>query len=470
VVKHSPAWVDELRGLLPDGAVTTEPSELDAHAVDAWPVARKQLQRGEKPYLPDAVARPASTGDVATVLGWAAERRVPVTAWGAGSSVTGAPLPLRGGVVLDMSLMDRVIDLNGDDLLLRVEAGARGGAIETFLNDHGFTLGHSPQSLSLSTVGGWVATRASGQFSSRWGGIEDRLAAMTVVLAGGDTIRTPSSPRGSAGPDLRGLFIGSEGTLGVVTEVVLSIVPLPDSRVLESVVLHDVPAGLRAMREIMRSGLRPSLLRLYDEREAAHAVRDPTIERPILLMGFDGLEPVVRAEQAEAVRISQSEGGEAVGAGPAEAWMERRFDFSYVETVLNSPGGFAETIEVADRWGRIEVTHQELRKVLDGLADHVLGHFSHAYMSGVSLYLIILGETVSDTDAEYRLLQIWDAAMRACLDRGTAITHHHGFGIARLSVIREFLSESIIALERIKDALDPSGIMNPGKLGLGDTT
>jgi alkyldihydroxyacetonephosphate synthase len=188
----------------------------------------------------------------------------------------------------------------------------------------------------------------------------------------------------------------------------------------------------------------------------------------ILLIGFEGVKDVARAEYSAGLDICRAEGGKVLGSDTALAWMGRRFDFSIVENLLEQPGGFAETIEVAHFWADILGTYNELKKVLAPLATEVLGHFSHVYPQGTSLYMILLGKVEDDAAAEERLMKIWDVAMNTCLERGAAISHHHGVGLARLPYIHRELGSSKLVLQRIKRALDPAGVLNPGKYDLND--
>ena len=373
---------------------------------------------------------------------------------------------MQGGILLDMSAICSVLTLDETNLLVRVEAGMMGHELEEELNARGYTLNHSPQSLRLSTVGGWVSTRATGQFSSRWGGIENLIAALTVVLPTGELIETKLAPRAAVGPEVRELFVGSEGTLGVVTDVTLKIFPVAEHRLFETVSFDTIEAGLTAVRRIMRIGLRPFLVRLYDRDEARHLMKGEEAPGNILLIGFEGVEDVAKAEYSAAIDICRAEGGKVLGPNTALAWMERRFDFSTVENLLEEPGGFAETIEVAHFWGGILRTYNELKKVLAPLTTELLGHFSHVYPQGTSLYMILLGRVEDDAAAEERLMKIWDVAMNSCLECGAAISHHHGVGLARLPYIRRELGSSTLVLQRIKGALDPAGVLSPGKLGL----
>jgi alkyldihydroxyacetonephosphate synthase len=463
--QENQSW-QELEAIVGGANVLTDAENLDQHSYDAWPVAAKWKGQGKLPYRPQVVVRPNGPQQVSQLLHWASQHGTPVTPWGLGSSVTGAPLAMHGGISLDLAGMNRILALDEIDLLVKVQAGKLGSELEQELNQRGYTLNHSPQSLDRSTVGGWVSTRATGQFSSRWGGIEDLALALTVALPGGEIVETLQAPRGAVGPDLRHAFIGAEGTLGVVLDVTLKIFPLPERRIFQTLAFASVEAGLEAMRGMMQAGLRPFLLRFYDPDEARHALQNPHFDGCAMFLGCEGLAGVAQAEYQACLELCTALGGQALGPEPALAWMERRFDFSAVENRLAQPGGLAETIEVAHFWDGILETYQTLKAGLAPYAAEVLGHFSHAYPQGTSLYMILLGQAADDAQAEARLLQVWQTAMQIALDKGAVISHHHGIGIARLAYLRPELGSAMQVLERIKLALDPAGIMNPGKLGL----
>lgn len=460
------AVVADLRTTLAGERVRTGDHDLVAAGHDTWPVSTKLARLDRHPNPPDVVAVARDEADVTAVLRVATAHDVPVTVRALASSVTGQPLPTRGGIVLDVSEIPPRWELDEQDMTVRASASQPGGALEDALQERGWTLGHSPQSLYRSTVGGWLATMATGQFSSYYGGIEDLVVGYTVLLATGERIHLTASPRAAMGPDLRTLFLGSEGTLGVIVDVELKAFPLPGRRLLDAVELPDVSAGVAVLREQAAAGLRPFLLRLYDPAEARHALQDPQAERPVVFVGTQGDERVARAEMDVLQEILARHGGRSLGPGPAERWMGRRFDFSTVEKLLDTDGGYAETIEVAHRWSGIEALHSELRATLEPLADEVLGHFSHSYPQGTSLYMILLGHADDDEDAVRRLGTVWREAMRVCLEHGAELSHHHGGGLARSAYARESLGGSHALLRRLKAALDPNGTLNPGKLGL----
>jgi len=455
--------LESLSAILPQDRISVLADDILAHSYDAWPVAIKWRQQGLQPCQPEAVARPRSAQEVSALLRWANETRTPVTPWGLGSAVTGACLTQHGGVTIDLSEMNATLALDDTNLMVTAEAGKRGDILEAELNERGYTLNHSPQSLNRSSIGGWVATRATGQFSSRYGGIEDLIVSLKAVLPDGTVVETRKTPRAAMGLDTKELFVGCEGTFGIVTEVTVKIFPLARERILEAVSFATVRAGLEVLRHITRDGLKPFLVRFYDEDEARHAMKDDGFAACVLFLGFEGT--AAQTEYEAALDICDRHQGQRLGAAPVDAWMGRRFDFSAIENVLARPEGVAETIEIVDFWDSIEGTYHALKSALAPLADEVLGHFSHVYAQGTSLYMILVGKAEDAQSAEQRLREIWDVSMRICLERGAAVSHHHGVGLARLPYIVDDLGSAHGVHSLVKRALDPHNIMNRGKLG-----
>lgn len=458
--------LEELTSLLGSDAVLKDKNSIIEHSYDTWSVSTKWKNQGKNFFPPDVVVKPNNTEQVSKLLNWATRNKIPVTPWGGGSSVTGQPLATQGGISLDMSNMDQVLSINDEALMVKVQAGKFGHILEEELNRKGYTLNHSPQSLDRSTVGGWIATRAMGQFSSRYGGIEDLAVSFTVVLPTGDVVKTMHAPRGAVGPDLRHIFMGAEGTTGVVTEVTLKIFPIAEFQIFETVVFDTVEAGVGVMRQIMRKDIRPFLVRFYDPVEAKHAMQDKSFNQCAMFLGFQGVEAIARAEYDTVIELCKSAGGTPIGKAPTEAWMARRYDYSTVEALLDQSGGLAETIEIAHFWDQILATYYELKEAVAPYADEVLGHFSHIYPQGTSLYVILLGKAKDNATAEENLKKVWDIAMAICLKNGAVISHHHGCGLARGPYIEQELGGSMQVLRTIKNEIDPAGIMNPGKLNI----
>ncbi|OON38661.1 FAD-binding oxidoreductase [Izhakiella australiensis] len=455
-----------LKSALPPQQVLTDSDTLQASSHDTWPLSTKLKRLGCHDYQADVVVNVTGEQQIQQVLALATAHDTPVTPRGLASSVTGQPLPTRGGIVLDLSTMSQQREINTTNMTVEVSSGYNGGKLEDELQQMGWTLGHSPQSLYQSSVGGWLSTLATGQFSSYYGGIEDLITAYTVILASGEHIRLKASPRAAMGPDLRQLFIGAEGTLGVVTSVQLKIFPLPQTRLFDTLELPSVEAGLHIMREQAMAGLRPFLLRLYDAAEARHAMQNPQQPLPVMFIGTQGIDGVARAEMDALMAIIQRHGGRSLGCEGVQGWMQRRFDFSTVEKRLDTPGGYAETIEVAHNWDGIASLYHALVDILTPLAGEVLSHFSHVYPQGTSMYMILLGQEQDDRQAVEKLRRIWQETMNVCLAHNAELSHHHGGGLIRSPYARQSLGSAHLLLRRVKQALDPNAILNPGKLGL----
>lgn len=458
--------ITDLKSILPESQVLSDRETLQASSHDTWPLSTKLRRLGCHDYQADVVVKVTDEKQIQQVLALATANDTPVTPRALASSVTGQPLPTRGGIVLDVTGMTQHREINITNLTVEVSAGYNGGQLEDELQQMGWTLGHSPQSLYQSTVGGWLSTLATGQFSSYYGGIEELVTAYTVILATGEKLRLKASPRAAMGPDLRQLFIGAEGTLGIVTSVQLKIFPLPQTRLYDSLELLSIDAGLEIMREQAMAGLRPFLLRLYDTNEARHAMQNPLQDKPVMFLGTQGVDAVAHAEMDAFMAIVHRHGGKSIGSEGVLKWMERRFDFSTVEKLLDSHGGFAETIEIAHTWDGISGLYHALHEMLTPLADEVLSHFSHVYPQGTSMYMILLGRESSDREAVEKLRTIWRETMRVCLEHHAELSHHHGGGLVRSPYARESLGSAHLLLRRVKQALDPNGTLNPGKLGL----
>ena len=458
--------ITDLKSILPESQVLSDRETLQASSHDTWPLSTKLRRLGCHDYQADVVVKVTDEKQIQQVLALATANDTPVTPRALASSVTGQPLPTRGGIVLDVTGMTQHREINITNLTVEVSAGYNGGQLEDELQQMGWTLGHSPQSLYQSSVGGWLSTLATGQFSSYYGGIEELVTAYTVILATGEKLRLKASPRAAMGPDLRQLFIGAEGTLGIVTSVQLKIFPLPQTRLYDSLELPSIDAGLEIMREQAMAGLRPFLLRLYDTNEARHAMQNPLQDKPVMFLGTQGVDAVAHAEMDAFMAIVHRHGGKSIGSEGVLKWMERRFDFSTVEKLLDSHGGFAETIEIAHTWDGISGLYHALHEMLTPLADEVLSHFSHVYPQGTSMYMILLGRESSDREAVEKLRTIWRETMRVCLEHHAELSHHHGGGLVRSPYARESLGSAHLLLRRVKQALDPNGTLNPGKLGL----
>lgn len=456
----------ELRELLGADAVRWDGETLAAHAHDTWALSLLRVMRDELRERPACVVSPPDTEAVAAVLRYANAHRIAVVPYGAGSGVCGGVLPDAGAIVIDLREMNRLVELNPIALTARVQAGMMGNTLESALNRRGFSCGHFPQSIDLSTVGGWVATRSAGQFSTRYGSIEDALVALEVVLADGAVVRTRPVPRASAGPDLRHVFLGSEGTLGVITEVTLRLLPQPASRRLASYRFVDMRTGLEAIRVFVRAGWRPPVVRLYDAAETERNFGEGIAAGGcLLLLLSEGPPSLTEAETAACDALCTEAGGAAVGPAPMEQWLDHRNVVPGFEPFLKR-GLVLDTIEVAAPWDRIADLYDRVVAALRAITGMLMasGHSSHSYLTGTNLYFTFVAQPEDPRNAAELYRTCWDVTMRETLAGGGTIAHHHGIGRVRRDWMSQELGAGVEVLRGLKRALDPNGILNPGVL------
>jgi len=447
--------------------VRSDRETLDRYRHDAW--VREELHdfEGRPAPRPLAVVEAASTADVARTLWLCREHRVPVVPFGGGSGVCGGTLPGAEAIVLSTRRLEGLLSLDDRDLTASFRAGTMGIDAERRVQESGLTIGHWPQSVELSTVGGWVATRASGQFSTAYGSIEDVVLALEVVLPDGSVLRTRETPRAAAGPDLRQLFLGSEGTLGVVTEVTFSLRPLPQRREGRAFHFGSFADGLDAIRRFVRAGWRPPVVRLYDARESRRSFRESSPKgRSLLLLLHEGPAELVAAEIAGVTRICDGVGGVAADAGAVDQWLERRNHVPSFRSFLEQ-GVIVDTIEIAATWSRVVKVYDRVTRSLGevpGLLS-ATAHSSHSYRSGTNLYFSFAVKPADPAQMAAAYAECWQRTMEATVAAGGGIAHHHGIGRVRRDHLAAEVGETGIALLRaIKRALDPHGLLNPGNL------
>ncbi len=434
-------------------------SERTVH--DLWPLGVMRRRGGQLPPLV-AVVRPATHEQVGALLRWAREQRVAVVPMGAATGVCGAVAPEAGQVALDLTGFDR-FDVDRQNLIVTAGAGLIGLDLEQRLYGYGLTLGHQPSSLPVSTIGGLLSTRSSGQESSRYGSIEDMLLGATVALPDGTIAYAGHGPRSAAGPALHQLLAGAEGALGVVLEVRLRASPIPAASAGRGYLFRGVEPGLDAMRRIMQAGLRPLVLRLYDEADTAF--QGITEAGCLLVTGAAGEPEVAQAEAAVMARLCA--GAADLGEAPFERWRNHRYALSaeLLLQTLEPPGSFVDTIEVAAAWTDLPALYRGIREDLSGRG-LALCHFSHAYPHGCCAYFTFAGSAGSEESALAAYESNWADAMRRCLAVPSAtISHHHGVGSVRAPWIREELGGWWPVWQAIRRALDPGMIMNPNAVG-----
>jgi alkyldihydroxyacetonephosphate synthase len=437
---------------------------LDERAVrDLWPLGLMEERDGlQRPKV--LVARPQGREQVTAIVRWAAANGVAVTPMGGGTGVCGALAPRAGELVLDMGGFDRILDLDETNLVCRCESGVNGLVLEKHLNERGLTLGHFPSSLPGTTIGGLLATRSSGQESSRYGNVEDMVLGVAVVLPDGTFAAPRPGPRSAVGPALHQLWLGSEGALGVMLGAELRVHRLPELVVGRGYAFSGLKAGLEAMRAVMQSGIRPLVMRLYDAEDTVFSGYDVPSDGCLLVVATAGLADVATAEANAVKRFSG--GAVDLGEEPWRRWQDHRFSLSAerLKSLLEPPGAYIDTIELAARWTVLPGLHARVKSAIavGGLA---LCHFSHAYAQGCCAYFSFGGS--ADTEAEARAAygRAWEGAMTAALELGATISHHHGTGQVRSRWVANEMGGWMRVWRAVKDGIDPKGTMNPRALG-----
>lgn len=456
----------DLRDVIEASRVVDDPAVLARARRDTWVVSVwRSLQDAAIPN-PACVVRPTTTAEVSAILRYATRERIAVVPFGAGSGVCGAVLAPEHSVVVDLGAMRALKGIDDKALLATVEPGLLGSEFEALLNGAGYSMGHFPQSIALSSVGGWVATRAAGQFSTKYGNIEDMLVAFEAVLPNGDVVRTRAVPRAAAGQDLRHLFLGAEGTTGILTELTYEIHPLAPSTEKLAIAFPSMRDGLEALRGVTRAGWRPAVLRLYDEIEAGRSFAGAAKDgESLLLVLTEGPPELTRVELEATGRIAAEANGRPVGSEPVDSWLHHRNTVPGFEYFLKQ-GMVVDTIEVASTWDRIDDLYAGVLAAMRAVPGILVasGHSSHSYGIGTNIYFTFAGRPERTDDLEKLYFAIWNAAMEATLAAGGTISHHHGIGRVRREWLPRELGSAYPLLASIRQAIDPLGIMNPGAL------
>ncbi|HEU4657082.1 MAG TPA: FAD-binding oxidoreductase [Capillimicrobium sp.] len=452
-----------------------------AHAAGRSYLDLLRLRAGDASTAPDAVVYPADREEVAALLRACADHGIAVVPFGGGTSVVGGVTPQRGGhraaIALDLARLDRLAAVDPVSLTATVEAGMTGPQLEAALAEHGLTFGHHPQSFEFSTVGGWIATRSAGQASTGYGRADELVVGLRCATPIGELVAR-AVPATAAGPDLRQLVAGSEGALGVITEVTLRVRPRPAERRYEAWSFPSFAAGADALRALEQSGAAPDVARLSDEEEmrlnrllAAHTAAAPA-DRVGAIFGWEGDPERVAERRGATARVAEAHGGVAEPGDGGAQWEAGRYAAPYLRDVLLNRAVLVETLETAAPWSRLPDLHRAVGEALrdtlaaDGTPPMVLCHVSHLYATGASLYFTVLAAQ-RDGDEAGQWQRAKAAATDAMVAHGGTITHHHAVGRDHAPWLgREVGPAGLELLRGAKARVDPTGIMNPGVLGL----
>ena len=459
--------IETLQKALGAEKVFTVSHTLSERRHDYWVLSQLEDMQGRGAPEPLCVVQPAETKDVVAIVNACRESATPLVPFGLGSGVCGGVKVDTATVLLDMSEMNRIINIDVDNLIATFEAGYRGSDAEEALNKRGLMLGHYPQSIDLSTVGGWVATRAAGQFSSAYGNIEDVLMGLEVVLPNGEVMETRLTPRASAGPDLRQIFLGSEGTMGVITAVTFSVHWKPEKQDYSVYHVPSMDAGFDLQRCIMQSGWAPPVMRQYDTSEAWRQFPDQAYgQDAFLLMVHEGPAARVDAEKAACAAFAEEAGCKPGSTDAAHKWLEERNHVPTFESFLEK-GVILDTIEIASTWDKIGAIYRDAVASLSEVENilNASAHSSHSYRSGINLYFTFAARPDDSKDMAATYEECWRRTLEATVANGGGIAHHHGIGRLRRDWMpKELGAAGVGLLQNIKQALDPTGFMNPGVL------
>lgn len=440
------------------------------------------LLRRREPHqrVPDAVVRPADRDEVRALLQLAARCDLAVVPYGGGTSVVGGVAPDAGShravIALDLVRLSGLVGLDEVSGEAKLLAGTRAPDAERLLAAHGFELGHYPQSFQYATIGGFAATRSSGQNSAGYGRFDAMVTGLHVITPSGD-LDLGRAPGSAAGPELSRLFLGSEGILGVITEVRLRVHRTPTERIVESWTFPDFGTGVQALRAVVQRGGTPTVIRLSDEMETSVSMAQIGRIGRVLAKGasvltvFEGED--VEHRRMRAAKLLSEAGGTSAGCAAVEDWMRTRFDGPYLRDALLDAGVFCETLETATTWSNLCRLRTEVTAALregfaaDGHRSFVMCHISHVYPTGASLYFTVLAGISGDPLASWHAIKhrVGDVIMAT---DGT-ITHHHAVGRDHAAWLAEEIGDTGIRILRaVKRELDPKGIMNPGVLIPGE--
>ncbi len=466
------ALIKELQALVGEDQVITDEEAILTASKDYIGYRRYERDDG-KFFVPRAacVVNVNNTDEVVKVVKFLNENKVDVVPRTGGSSVTRGLEPQEGGVIIDGSGMNEIVEINEKNMFVTVKAGTPLEYLEKVLNEKGLTCGHFPQSFPMASIGGLLATRSIGQFSTLYGGIEDLVVGLEAVIPDGSVVRIKNVPRRSAGPDLRHMFIGSEGALGFITEATLKVFKYqPENRWMAAYAVNSTREGLDFLRDIMVEGYKPAVVRLHDAEEVEKVLK---IEHPLLknkgliMLLAEGPKEVTKATGKGIKKLAKKHGLKWLTAKPVEIWLERRNEVcaEMDEPVFYKMGAIVDTCEISANWDVIgEIYDVVTTRIRNEVKDCAIsgGHSSHSYLNGTNMYFEFGFMEDDGNKAEEDYMNVISIIMEETLKRGGSIAHHHGSGKYRTPWMDQEHGSSYQLMYKLKEALDPNGIFNKG--------
>ncbi len=455
--------------------VSTEPAALTEQSAD-WSWMSQFLRHRDLPLpVADVVVRPDTTEQVEAIVRIASEYLVPVVPRGGGSGTQGGTFALYGGIAVDLTRMDRIVDIDDSSLTVTVQAGIDGSVLEKELNGLGLTLPHYPGSHYFgATIGGSLAARGSGVVSTKYGKAEQLALQVEAVVPPGRRISTLPVPHHAVGPDLLQTLIGSEGTLGIITEATMQLEPLPESRRFLSFQFATVHAGLETARLIMTRRIVPAAMRLYDEADSAKLTSMLGLETAgvLLIVVLDGYESSMTLEEERVRAVCDVKDGVDLGPGPAQTWWDGKYE-PFAKHNAPAPPTIFGTTDTCARFSALPALYEAKKQTIEeGFAEYggrYTAHFSHWFPWGGMIYdRFYVDDAPEDPDEALALHdRLWNAAVETSLRHGGVINEHHGVGLKLGRFMRPQYGAAFDVMLAVKNAWDPDGIMNPGKLGFG---
>lgn len=466
--------IDQLEKIVGAGKIITDEQVLKRQAGDY--VGYRLWERFNGKYLTktsNCIVKVQNTTQVSEVLKFLNDNRICMIPVTGNSSCTGAIEPIEDiSVVIDGSDMNEIIKVDEENMIVTVQCGVALEYLEQYLNEKGYTTGHYPQSLPMASIGGLLATRSIGQFSTLYGGIEDLVVGLEAVLPNGEIVRIKNVPRRAVGPDLRHIFIGCEGTYAYITEASLKLFKYnPDNYWKMAYGVENMQKGLDLIQEVMKEGFKPAVVRLHDEIEVENHYSEFMKEgESLLLFIADGPRELADATGEGIERIAKKHNARTIGPKPLDIWLKVRNNLcdEINELPANQRGLVSDTTEISANWSEVGKLYYTVRKRIENEIEnisYITGHSSHSYVQGTNIYFMFGFKAMEDFDetrAEY--MKLLGIIMEETLKVGGSIAHHHGCGKYRAGWTKEEHGSSYKVMKTIKDTFDPNGVMNTGTL------
>jgi len=459
--------VNELKSEIGERQVASNISDLLCVSRDVTPICYKWIDLyGKPPQKADVVIYPKNVEHIKTILKIANRENIKVNVYGGGSGTVGGVIPANGGITIDMSNFNKIINIDHESLIVQTESGVIAQVLEDYLNRKGYTFRHYPQSFRSASIGGLIATKSVGQFSTKYGGIEDFVVGIEAILPNQEMIKLTDKPRSSTGPDINNFFIGSEGILGIITKANLKIYNLPEKMQFQCYVYHDIYSGLDSIRDLLQSGLKPPVVRLYNAEESRLKFENTGFQYKgcLLVLCYEGKQELVDTESKISNEICTKNGGKNIESKLGEIWYENRFDTRHIMEKEEEFGGISDAIEISASWSKIKKIYDQIEKYFKERNIVVASHFSHAYINGISSYNIFYTNRENEQQAIEEFYKIWNDVLEITVNNGGSISHHHGIGMIKNEMLKKELGEGYRILKDLKNAIDKNKILIPGKL------